>query len=446
VIASEVQGFVEALLDPGGVLNFRDERKRLERKFRADTAFSKSFSIIYNDVVKAHIVTDLNREEISFAMGINLENTVQVRNFLLNENYFTTEALDSIYLSGPQKVEMDLRHGAFSTLFTRGKKALVDQRLTIDDEELYNLYSWLIEGGTGVPPRDLLEDDDIILHSILGALPKEFLPGEVPSAIIVTDDILLCKRANLETGLVIWRLPPEIYLNLMEIRAGDTLKLHLSGLEPGFAYFKNKILEIAPNVRFYGEELDTGSLSVTGLRLFRGTAPIIEEDRRSQNFTVREGHIPKEQEMLRKVLSWPQDRSRYLFDRLEILTKGRGNAANWRRKRSIAEIAEEQEMLRRNKAYTSLVVPQRKSTVEEFKSKAFDTLSRFRQRIGITAPQLKLEIEENTMEFAFQNELLNDEDSDEGTKQNPRSGTIFGSFRRFRDKLRSRKGHTFNDE
>lgn len=416
IIASEVQGYVEALMDPRGLGSFRETRLEIEKKFRSETAFSKSFSVLYNDYVQATVVNSLTDKEIEFALSINLENTIQVKNFLLKEEYFSADALDYIYLRGPQKVNLPLRYKSFITTFARKRLSLSDQLLGYQDEELETLYQWLLLGGNGAPPRDLLEDDDVIYQSIIDSLPEQYDAGEIPSVILVSDDIKLAKKINREIGVVVWRVPSILYLKFADDAVKKPKTLLLRTAEDGFGFFREKVLSVNPNVRFYGTELDTGSLAAASVKMFREHAPIVEEDRRRQNFTVRTPIDERVRVTGTMLDSWPLDRSKYVYDNEELIAafRGRGNASNWRERRTAEEIMEEMQARKNERSFTVLAPPKPVRLVDRVKNHAFVALARLRQRSGVLPPGSQQAIEATLAEtFEFKNSLMSADDEEE---------------------------------
>lgn len=209
IVASEVENYLRAMLSTNPS-DFKELKEEVETEYRSRTTFSNCFQVLYKDYVEAHIVNRLTPDEISFAMRIDLNSTLKVKNFLFGEKFFEREALDLIYMRGPTKVEFPLL--ANGRRVFRKDREDVGFEISVEDEaELIKLYKWAKGDKVQLPPRALLEDDDIIFESLLRRMEVEFnRPGILPLVILVTSDKALCRRINEELGLVVVRLPPQL--------------------------------------------------------------------------------------------------------------------------------------------------------------------------------------------------------------------------------------------
>lgn len=439
VVANEVQGYVEALLDPLGIKDFKENRKLLEKQFRSETAFSNSFSSLFSDYINVTVVADLNEDEKNFMMCLNKENTNNVAKFMHKEKYFTSEALDSIYIKGPQKVSMVLLKDSFSTMLVE-KKSFGEQILMVDDEELEVLYNWLLEEGVEPPPRDLLEDDEIIYQKIKDSIKPELLdPGIIPSIIIVTDDKKLCYKINRELGVVVFRLPTLLYLKYENKQFQTKL---LEGEGDDIKEFIYKALSIDSRLRFFQSELDTGSVSASLLRQHRKEALVVFEDRRTQNFTVRDtANIESRAKGMYQI--WPLPKQEFIYDYEQLLGLA-FNATSM--KSTIFEVSETYKEL---KSY-SLLAPQKKGSnlLKRTKTNALEILEKIRLRLGVK-PKPESVIRAHQDVFKYEN-MLKDPEREKSSsltlaessssKKKVSRGFIQESVRIFRSLAASNKG------
>lgn len=126
---------------------------------------------------------------------------------LRKEPVYWRSVIDDLYEVGPMKVPMRIYPRY------RGNLLFADQELKtniIDTEELHQddeLVEWLEHGGSGPPPRIIVNDDNSLIQEISEREEQYFS--------IVTDDRKLCSDANRKTGKPIFRVAVEWYIRAL---------------------------------------------------------------------------------------------------------------------------------------------------------------------------------------------------------------------------------------
>ena len=332
VLAAEVEAHTVSMVMCEPSL-FKELRMEAVRAYRTSVVDGRSFKNLHRVYVTTMTVSHLSRAELEFALRMDLDSTVKVKNFLFGERFYDREALDQIMIKGPSKVSFPLIPG--------GKRILTLPREEIgieaDDESiaaLQELYSWTKGDRTSYPPRELLEDDDIITQMALDYFDK--CEGILPLMIIITSDKELCSRINEETQVVVIRLPPGL---IMSLEAGlirsvsygtmeslsfeEVMKDLMKKLKYNFPEsFQPEVLNLSEKV------VDTGSwlAEVEKFDSFPFTRPSYAQDSRVEYFEYR-NVIPSAVERMQSVYdSWPQQRS-FVYD-AEGLTMRRGQGGH----------------------------------------------------------------------------------------------------------------------
>jgi hypothetical protein len=133
---------------------------------------------------------------------------LNLRAFLRQENFYSREAKDFVYLNGPMKVRIPL-YPQITQMGRRGwfEPTKDEQNDLSSPEEFEGLLEW-VKNPVGVPPkRRTVEDDPFIIREI------SLDPGK--GYCIVTDDTNLCRKAYNETRSWIVRIPVKWYYMAM---------------------------------------------------------------------------------------------------------------------------------------------------------------------------------------------------------------------------------------
>jgi len=140
---------------------------------------------------------------------------LNLRMFLRQENYYTREAKDLVYLNGPMKVRVPL----VPKVTQQGRRYWFEQtKDELDDvettEEFDSLLEWIKHDPlhTQPPSRRMLADDPFILREIGDSNQED-------AFCIVTDDIRLCREAFQTTRRWVIRVPVKWYY--MDMYYGD---------------------------------------------------------------------------------------------------------------------------------------------------------------------------------------------------------------------------------
>lgn len=337
IIANEVESYVRALLS-SDVKDFQELKTQREREYRTSVIFGRSFQILYKEFVQARLVRHMGQEVITFAMRMDLDSTTKIKNFLMGEKFFDREALDQIMIRGPTKVRFPL--------LVNGRK--IDERTdepALEIEEAHEaaileLYKWAKGEKVTVPPRSMLEDDDIIVDEIRMKVQETLNSDQImPLLVLVTSDKELCRRINLEFSVVVVRIPPQLVkaveVGLIKYDGTISSKTVLESWEGMFEPFFHKLKETLPagtspslHVEEVLVEVDLGSWAaeMQKLDIFPFRKVQYASNRRHEYFEYR---VPTEDavENLKDIFNkWPLH-SDFLFDQegLTTLNSSSGN-------------------------------------------------------------------------------------------------------------------------
>jgi hypothetical protein len=332
IVANEVEAYVKGLLssDPS---DFKMLKEQAEREYREATTFCNSMNILYNEYVKTKIIPILDRSTIDFSMRLDLDSTIKVRNFLFGERFFTRDALDFIMSKGVSKVEFPL--------FANGYRVFREQEVGIEAteeqvESLNLLFTWARGEKASLPPRELLEDDDIIKQSLVPIVNEGLNdPGIVQGVVLVTSDKALCRQINDEMGIVVFQLPPYLVKAAQVDLIQTTPALVYYTDEAVLGHFAKRIKERYPvvyNLRSKQIQphgiVDLGSwkAEMEKLNIFPFEKPKLIIEKRLEYFEYR--HEPS-MDMLKFYQSqydaWPSKKEVYDLEGLVTFSKGQGN-------------------------------------------------------------------------------------------------------------------------
>jgi hypothetical protein len=344
IVAAEVEEYVRGLIASGDPVEFHKLRTDAFGEYRREVTRGRSFAQLFREDVGTDLfVYSLDERQKSFAMEMNLDNTHGVSNFLYGEKFFSREALDRIYYRGPSKVHFPL--------LWRGERIFTDEADEVPEEELIPpdledeyraLISWAKGQRNELPPRDLLEDDDIILEEVKRKVFGARWPVYV--AIIVTSDLALCDRVNRETTAVVIRLSPKMLFDLERGLITGPRGERFSSREGALEALRRKMRESIPFGPTGDVWIDTGSWAAEGekQKSFPFVKSEVFDDTRSLYFEWRQEVLP-ENEAQRAFDLWPLGRG-WKFDRMKLLnfTSGQvrgnpitGSDGGWRRGQSL---------------------------------------------------------------------------------------------------------------
>jgi len=322
IMASEVENHVYSMLssDP---TSFVEMKTAAYRSFGAEVIKGRSFSSLYNQLVDVHVFSyGLNDEEKSFAIWMDFDDTYKVANFMFGERFFLREALDVIFFRGPSKVSFPLivqgkRFGGRGEMGIKPAPEEPPPDELIKDYE--DLVSWALNPNGLLPPRNLLEDDDIILEEVRNAI----LASENPIfiAVIVTEDRALCARINESTEAVVVMLPTTVLYHALR-----GVFPQLRGLEraEGVRYLTERFLSRLPSsitVNTYDSGdvwVDTGSWAAVSER--ESTFPYRQPSSFRDDTLVYQAYrieVAEPDRLLRAVEGWPENH--HMFDRGHLL-------------------------------------------------------------------------------------------------------------------------------
>jgi len=292
IVASEVESYLRGLIssDPK---DFHALKSEAEQDYRLRTTFSNSFNVLYNKYVTARIFESMDSATKNFAMRMDLDSTIKVKNFLFGERFYDREALDAIQMSGVTKVEFPL--------LVRGKRIFREENVGIETpdellEPLRELLDWARGNRASLPPRELLEDDDIIREGIRTMVERGMNEGGiVQSAILVTSDLALCREVNEEMGIVVFQLPPYL-VKALEVGLVPTGGKRFANIDECFTHYVDKARQMYPTVMVPSllriedvTVVDLGSwrAEMEKLNIFPYQKPKFSSDRRREYFEYR---------------------------------------------------------------------------------------------------------------------------------------------------------------
>jgi hypothetical protein len=129
-----------------------------------------------------------------------------MRRLIQSEDLFDPEILTGIYRRGPMLLKEGLYarpNGNTHPVDVTAWQYQVDRENPEEKQFLDELCAWF-ENQSGPAPRSFVEDDSLLVAEI------SKLPHHI-GAIIVTDDIRLCRRVSMETFRRVFRIPVEWY-------------------------------------------------------------------------------------------------------------------------------------------------------------------------------------------------------------------------------------------
>jgi len=321
IMANEVEEHVYNMLSSEPDI-FKELKTSTYNSFRSEVVRGRSFLNLFNEVVEVHVFSyGLNDEEKSFGVWMDLDNTFRVSNFMFGERFFLRDALDNVFFRGPSKV-------SFPLILPDGRRfaGRMGQKVALEDpppdellKDYEDLVAWAIDPGDRLPPRSLLEDDEIILEEVRTAVLREKNPFFV--AIIVTEDSALCSKINEVTEAVVIMLPTSILFHAMKgvmpIFRGKNRRESVGLL---VQQFSQKVpASIALNVFDTGDVwVDTGSWSAVSEResTFPYVQPTVVRDNTRMYFEYR-GTQSSLDRLIRAIEGWPM--KSHTFDRGHLL-------------------------------------------------------------------------------------------------------------------------------
>lgn len=221
VIASEVQDYFRSLLSEDLGM-FRTAKLEIEQKFSAETKLSRTFQELSQGGFDVLLECKLEPHIKEWAVDIRISDSRLFKNAFVHDKYFWRTALDKIYLKSPLKVTFPL--------IGKRYRIVKDSDLKLDpvlrDSEIDSKVMTLVEWLRGdfkrfpFPPRELLEDDDILVAKVAHIKDKFLEAGSFPIVLIITNDSEMCKLINMSTSVPVVRLPPDFVFTLKTGRFG----------------------------------------------------------------------------------------------------------------------------------------------------------------------------------------------------------------------------------
>jgi hypothetical protein len=175
------------------------------------------------------------------------KNRFNLRLFLRQEQYYSPEAKDHIYVNGPMMVRVPLE----AQVTQMGRRYWYEntkdsQDLSETPEEFELLFKWVAdpERPPAPPSLELVEDDPFIKR-IVAALP----PGKAVA--VVTDDLRLCREIAAETQVWVCRVPVKWYYMSLYFGEGD--EPWLRKLSEAYPLYEWQTIEDSGSIKSYEE-------------------------------------------------------------------------------------------------------------------------------------------------------------------------------------------------
>jgi len=207
-IVVEHNQLCEALCRSQTIPEFRARIESARKEWKKISVFgAETYGIIKEIVLDQAEFKPLRDIEImSFLKEIENRRGI-LKPLFLSEPLYTRRAIDEIYRNGPMYIPFHMTpHNKIGGMQfvnqTRFREDTVD---TEDREAEPLLLEWVYGNFQGELPRRLISDDEAIITEV----------ANVEAAVIVTDDIALCRRANRITKTPVFRVPCEWYYRVI---------------------------------------------------------------------------------------------------------------------------------------------------------------------------------------------------------------------------------------
>jgi hypothetical protein len=213
---------------------------------------------------------------------------LNLRAFLRAENFYSREAMTSIYEHGPMMVDVPL----YPQVTKLGRRYWFEQTRDRQDhldtnEEYESLLNWVKDPNRPEQPpsRKLTEDDPFIIKEIMASSNDD-------AFCIVTDDIQLCRKACMETKRLVVRIPCKWYF--MSTYFGEKENPWYEKLTGLYAFANWRTIIDQGSIESYEElgfrdgspivkpvtrpfVMNKPSINGRGLRVRSGTTEVVEE-------------------------------------------------------------------------------------------------------------------------------------------------------------------------
>lgn len=211
----------ENLLSQKTVSEFNRERLNRVQEWRSLSMFSLES---YGMIREIHVNFDqmgLRNDEVRNWVLLVANSQNNLKTMFRREDVYWRDAIDIVYKRGPMMVPFSCqpRVAEYARTLAYNQRYHKDVVDTEESEDLQALVQWW-RTKEGDVPRHLVNDDDFIIAKIDG-----------PTA-IVTDDIMLCRRANLLTHQPVLRVPLEWYIKTLYFGAEMAIEPYLHTLYP----------------------------------------------------------------------------------------------------------------------------------------------------------------------------------------------------------------------
>lgn len=326
ILANEVEQYTLSLLSED-MTTFNKVREATRLEYLREVVHANAFSVLHKEFVVADVSSNaLSEDDLKFALKIDLNSTLKVKNFFFGERFYLREALDEVIIRGPHKVTFPLQYAGFRIQASEGDEDLGIECPDSDIDDLVLLLEWAKGNREVFPPRDLLEDDSVILSEVEELMRTSNHPVVV--VILVSNDLRLGKKINEETGAVVVNIPPQIVLALRRgIVTSDTYGEQESlSDEMVFSDLKNRLLEKLGPARFaYIQSADLARVDIGNWEaeskkfdLFPFEKPEFYHERKVDYFEFRVERGGAQESMQRFYWNWPLGKQ-YVRDSLNVM-------------------------------------------------------------------------------------------------------------------------------
>jgi hypothetical protein len=293
----------KALLGAETIPEFRALRDQAVKAWRKTSVFGQeTYGLIKEINPDQTDFRPLRDIEISWFLDQVNERKGLLKALFRHEPVYRREAIDHVYKSGPMFVRFSLvpRNKIKGMQFvdqTRFREDFVASETREGEEKT---LEWVSQGMIGDPPAIVINDDHLIVSQVARV---------TGGAVIVTDDIALCKRANNKTGKPVFRVPTEWYYRAV----------YYNGTEP-WMDFLTKRTHIE-----WTQFTDSGSLESTEELLFDNGVQL--KERRRMPLNLFKDMKTKDKAILIPLEDFsdeaPGHPDNYLFDKRGIVSKRR---------------------------------------------------------------------------------------------------------------------------
>jgi hypothetical protein len=293
----------QAMLGAETIPEFRALREQAVKAWRKSSVFGReTYGLIKEINVDQTDFRLLRDIEVSHFLMQVKERKGLLKALFRHEPVYRREAIDHVYKSGPMFVRFQLtpRNKVQGMQFvnqTRFREDFVASETRQGEEET---LEWVSNGMVGDPPQLAVNDDHIIISKV---------GKTIGGAVIVTDDIALCKRANNKTGRPVFRVPTEWYYRAV----------YYNGTTPWMDFLEKRTH--IPWTQFE----DSGSLESTEELLFADGVQLAT--RRKMPFSMTKRMNERDKAIIIPLEDFsdeaPGHPDNYLFDKRGIVSKKR---------------------------------------------------------------------------------------------------------------------------